>query len=110
MHTLNPQPEMKDYRMPPAAAPDTAVEGLPLRERHALKQRTKHLLQQQHAVLVAHYYTAADLQMLADETGGCVSDSLEMARFGTRVEAQTLIVCGVRFMGETAKILNRSEE
>ena len=92
--------------MPPAAVPETAVEVLPLRERHALKQRIKHLLQQQHAVLVAHYYTDADLQMLADETGGCVSDSLEMARFGTRVEAQTLIVCGVRFMGETAKILN----
>ncbi|OQX47001.1 MAG: quinolinate synthase, partial [Candidatus Sedimenticola endophacoides] len=38
--------------------------------------------------------------------GGCVADSLEMARFGSEQEASTLIVCGVRFMGETAKILN----
>ena len=38
-------------------------------------------------------------------TGGCVSDSLEMARFGRDHPAETLIVAGVRFMGETAKIL-----
>ena len=40
------------------------------------------------------------------ETGGCVSDSLEMARFGARHSASTLLVAGVRFMGETAKILS----
>jgi quinolinate synthase len=55
---------------------------------------------------VAHYYTDGDLQELADETGGCVADSLEMARFGSEQAAKTLLVCGVRFMGETAKILN----
>ncbi|MCU7811681.1 MAG: quinolinate synthase NadA, partial [Candidatus Thiodiazotropha sp. (ex Notomyrtea botanica)] len=38
--------------------------------------------------------------------GGCVADSLEMAKFGAAQEAETLVVCGVRFMGETAKILN----
>ncbi|MFQ5934927.1 MAG: quinolinate synthase NadA [Acidiferrobacterales bacterium] len=58
------------------------------------------------AVLVAHYYTAAELQDLAEETGGLVSDSLEMARFGHEHPAHTLVVAGVRFMGETAKILN----
>lgn len=58
------------------------------------------------AVLVAHYYVDEDIQRLAEETGGTVSDSLEMARFGTQVEASTLVVAGVRFMGETAKILN----
>ncbi|MGC7407242.1 quinolinate synthase NadA, partial [Pandoraea pneumonica] len=58
------------------------------------------------AVLVAHYYVDADLQDLAEETGGCVSDSLEMARFGRDHSAKTLIVAGVRFMGETAKILS----
>jgi len=57
-------------------------------------------------VLVAHYYTSADLQRLAEETGGCVSDSLEMARFGHASKARTLVVAGVRFMGETAKILS----
>ena len=57
------------------------------------------------AVLVAHYYTAPEIQALAEATGGCVSDSLEMARFGRDHPAETLIVAGVRFMGETAKIL-----
>lgn len=98
--------ELKDYRMPPSRVPDTHVEVLPVEERNTLKQQIKKLLQEHNAVLVAHYYTDGDLQILADETGGCVSDSLEMARFGTQSDAETLIVCGVRFMGETAKILN----
>jgi quinolinate synthase len=55
---------------------------------------------------VAHYYTDEDLQIIADETGGAVADSLEMARFGSNHPASTLVVAGVRFMGETAKILN----
>lgn len=65
----------------------------------------KQLLREQDAVLVAHYYTAPIVQALAEETGGCVADSLEMARFGRDHAAKTLIVAGVRFMGETAKIL-----
>ncbi len=69
-------------------------------------QRIKRLLVEQDAVLVAHYYTDADLQALAEETGGYVSDSLDMARFGHEHKAGTLVVAGVRFMGETAKILN----
>ncbi len=76
-------------------------------ERRAqLKARARQLLKEQGAVLVAHYYVDADLQDLAEETGGCVSDSLEMARFGRDHAAQTLVVAGVRFMGETAKILS----
>lgn len=66
----------------------------------------KELLDQQNAVLVAHYYTDPAIQALADDTGGYVSDSLDMARFGHEHAAQTLVVAGVRFMGETAKILN----
>ncbi|WP_048307663.1 quinolinate synthase NadA [Halomonas sp. PR-M31] len=66
----------------------------------------KRLLNERNAVLVAHYYTDDAIQQLAEETGGCVSDSLEMARFGARHEASTLVVAGVRFMGETAKILS----
>ena len=58
------------------------------------------------AVLVAHYYTDPLIQALAEQTGGCVSDSLEMARFGKEHPASTLVVAGVRFMGETAKILS----
>lgn len=71
-----------------------------------LKERIKVLLKERGAMLVAHYYVDADIQDLAEETGGCVSDSLEMARFGRDHAAQTLVVAGVRFMGETAKILS----
>lgn len=66
----------------------------------------KQLLKVHNAVLVAHYYTDDAIQQLAEETGGCVADSLEMARFGARHDATTLVVAGVRFMGETAKILS----
>ncbi|WP_426106161.1 quinolinate synthase NadA [Massilia sp. TSP1-1-2] len=75
-------------------------------EKIALKERIKRLLKEREAVLVAHYYVDGDLQDLAEETGGCVSDSLEMARFGRDHPAKTLVVAGVRFMGETAKILS----
>lgn len=74
-----------------------------------LKERIRTLLREQDAVLVAHYYTDGDLQNLAEETGGCVADSLEMARFGTEHPASTLVVAGVRFMGETSKILNNEK-
>ena len=75
-------------------------------DKRAMTDRITHLLEQQNATLVAHYYTDGDLQALAEETGGYVADSLEMARFGSESTADTLVVCGVRFMGETAKILN----
>ena len=75
-------------------------------EREAARLRAAALLEQRKAVLVAHYYVDGDLQDLALATGGCVSDSLEMARFGRDHAAQTLVVAGVRFMGETAKILS----
>jgi len=78
----------------------------PPAERAAMKARAKALLAQHDAVLVAHYYVDGDLQDLAQETGGCVADSLEMARFGRDHPAHTLVVAGVRFMGETAKILS----
>ena len=75
-------------------------------EKAELKERIKRLLKERNAVLVAHYYVDAELQDLAEETGGCVSDSLEMARFGRDHPARTLVVAGVRFMGESAKILS----
>lgn len=70
-----------------------------------LKARITARLRAEDAVLVAHYYTSPLVQALAEETGGCVSDSLQMARFGHDHPASTLVVAGVRFMGETAKIL-----
>jgi len=75
-------------------------------ERAALKERIRQLLKERNAVMVSHFYVHPDLQDLAEETGGIVSDSLEMARFGRDHAAQTLVVSGVRFMGETSKILS----
>jgi len=70
------------------------------------KDRIKQLLKEKDACLVAHYYTDPIVQEVAEETGGCISDSLEMARFGASRPESTLVVAGVRFMGETAKILS----
>jgi len=70
-----------------------------------LRDQIKQQLIEKDAVLIAHYYTDPLIQALAEETGGVVSDSLEMARFGKTHSAQTLVVAGVKFMGETAKIL-----
>ncbi len=90
--------------IPHPGMPDVPV--LDETTRQIYRQKIKKLLQEQNAVLVAHYYTDGELQALADETGGCVADSLEMARFGRQHSATTLVVAGVRFMGETAKILS----
>src|SRR5699024_6756208 len=75
-------------------------------QKSALRTEIGQLLRERDATLVAHYYTHPDIQALAEETGGCVADSLEMARFGRDHPARTLVVAGVRFMGETAKILS----
>jgi len=85
-----------DRRSPPA---------LTEARKSALEATIRGHLKAHNAVIVAHYYTAPEIQALAEATGGCVSDSLEMARFGRDHPAETLIVAGVRFMGETAKIL-----
>ncbi len=97
--------------VPLQGIPETAVvqASLPVYSAEQRKEkidRIKFLLKKENAVLIAHYYTHEILQKIAEETGGYVSDSLEMARFGSRHDATTLIVAGVRFMGETAKILN----
>lgn len=83
-----------------------AAEPVSKQRKRELITHIKKLLNKQDAVLVAHYYTDNDIQELAEATGGFVSDSLDMARFGSEHPASTLIVAGVRFMGETAKILN----
>ncbi len=80
--------------------------NLNLEEKTYYIQQIKSLLKQTNSVLIAHYYVDADIQKLAEETNGCVADSLEMARFGKMHPSSNLIVAGVRFMGETAKILS----
>lgn len=92
-----------EYPFPKKPVPLSAQEKLDY------KARIKRLLKEKDAVLIAHYYTDPEIQALAEETGGCVADSLEMARFGNNHPAKTLIIAGVRFMGETAKILAPSK-
>ena len=75
-------------------------------EKNSLLCEIKELILTKNARLVAHYYTDSSLQELAESTDGFVGDSLEMARFGRDCDADLLIVAGVKFMGETAKILS----
>ena len=103
----SPHPILTEsHSLDPASVPETVIEILSEEEHDSLFTDIKQLLKEKDATLVAHYYTDPNIQVLADETGGYVSDSLDMARFGHDSNANTLVVCGVRFMGETAKILN----
>ncbi|MFP4602748.1 MAG: quinolinate synthase NadA [Halochromatium sp.] len=103
MNTANAEPLIRDRIEVP---PQPIWPALDDDAKTALKDRITRQLAERDAVLVAHYYVDGELQALAEETGGHVADSLEMARFGSESDAKTLVVCGVRFMGETAKILN----
>ena len=97
--------DVRDY-LERALADQTTTEAAEAR----LYDTVKSKLEASGAVLVAHYYVDPLLQQLAEETGGVVADSLEMARFGARSEAARLIVAGVSFMGETAKILSPEKQ
>jgi len=106
MNEINAHPLI----IPKVVVPDhPIIQKLSVKEEKSLKNHIKSLLKKQNAILVAHYYTNGKLQDLAEETGGCVADSLEMARFGMEHPAETLVVAGVRFMGETSKILNNNK-
>jgi quinolinate synthase len=70
-------PEAAIYPFPPKPMPLNRDESTFIAKKlNALRERD--------AVMVAHYYTDPEIQQLAEETGGCISDSLEMARFGAR--------------------------
>lgn len=102
MHT-----SLKEFcKLNPQKIPTVVPINLSDLERQQLTSQITQLLQQNNALLIAHYYTDPDIQRIADATGGCISDSLEMARFGHASNADILVICGVKFMGETAKILN----
>ena len=93
--------DLIDQRWPNLSSPPPTRE-----ERATLLDDIRHLLKHHNACLIVHYYVDADLQQLARETGGMIGDSLQMAQFGMTCDADTLIICGVKFMGETAKILS----
>lgn len=95
-----------DYSLPAERVPVYEPEHLDAADKAGLKAEIAGLLRERGATLIAHYYVDGDVQDLAEETGGTVADSLEMARFGRDQGADTLVVAGVRFMGETAKILS----
>ena len=103
-HPKSPQEIVKSYL-------DTALSFPRHKSENAdvLAKKVSEGLRAQNAVLVAHYYTAPEVQALAEASGGFVGDSLEMARFGKNNPADTLIVAGVKFMGETAKILSQEK-
>ena len=63
-------------------------------------------MDEKNGVLISHYYVDKEIQELTEDLGGCVSDSLQMAKFGQNSEADLLVVSGVKFMGETSKILS----
>jgi quinolinate synthase len=106
MESRDIPPSITLPRIPSTASVEAARAVHSPAERRVAMDCIATLLREQDAVLVAHYYVDEDLQELADATGGYVSDSLDMARFGNEHPASTLVVAGVRFMGETAKILN----
>ena len=97
---------LRDYTLKPTEVPEHTPALLTDVQKTELKEEIRELLHEQDATLVAHFYVDGDIQDLAEESGGKVADSLEMARFGRDHSAQTLVVAGVRFMGETAKILS----
>ncbi len=66
-----------------------------------LKAEIKRLKQEKGAVIMAHYYQQGEIQDLADYVG----DSLALAQIAAKVDARIIVLCGVHFMGETAKIL-----
>ncbi len=98
-----------DFTLDAVEIPLHSPEILETRERDLLLDECRALLADRRAVLAAHYYVDADIQDLATSTGGIVADSLEMARFGRDHPRDTLVVAGVRFMGESAKILSPSK-
>ncbi|MGK0271968.1 MAG: quinolinate synthase [Cocleimonas sp.] len=98
-------PSIPEFKIPVTAQIESLTPHYTEKQKEVVKDEIKKLLKEQDAVLIAHYYVDQDLQELAEETGGYVSDSLDMAKFGNEHPAKTLIVAGVRFMGETAKIL-----
>ncbi len=98
--------KLPDYSIDPDKVPLVLPKRVEKADAETLKKRIQTNLEKINGTLIAHYYVDGHIQDLAEETGGFVSDSLEMARFGSRSEADVLIIAGVRFMGETAKILS----
>lgn len=75
-------------------------------EKKDLIERINNLLNEKNAIILAHYYQDADIQNIADYVG----DSLALAQWATKTTADIIVLCGVHFMGETAKILSPTKK
>jgi len=80
----------------------TANSDLPQMDKNTLIAEIKRLKKEKNAVIMAHYYQMGDIQDIADNIG----DSLALAQWAARTDADIIVLCGVHFMGETAKILS----
>ena len=74
----------------------------PIEEGIDLKKEILRLKKERNAIIMAHYYQREEIQQLADHIG----DSLALAQMAAKTDAPVIILCGVHFMGETAKILS----
>lgn len=71
-------------------------------DKRALVSEIEELKKQRNAVILAHYYTSSDVQDVADYVG----DSFGLSKKAAQFDCETLVFCGVRFMGESAKLLS----
>ena len=71
-----------------------------------LVTKIQQIKKEKNAVILAHYYTVPEVQDLAD----CLGDSLALAQFAQKTDADVIVFAGVYFMAETAKILNPSKK
>ncbi len=67
-----------------------------------ITEEIQELKKEKHAVILAHYYVSQEIQEIADYVG----DSYYLSKVAVDLQEQTIVFCGVSFMGESAKILN----
>lgn len=71
-------------------------------ERHDISRRNTGIKKGKNAVILVHYYVRPEVQEIADHIG----DSFYLSKVAVGLKEQTIVFCGVSFMGESAKVLN----